>query len=249
MALGVISGVHDKLMAYSGYSTSNYITWPFSAAGTDQISLAIRVNPTSFSSGDSWFGYGDKDVANKQHRVNNVTATSIGASTFDGTVSSSSGIASPATGSWVTVIGRFSNAYRQLVYDGTADTANTIARTITGIDCIRVGTTPDSTPFGALVGAVAWVAAWNHGSGGAYITGDEITALDYVSPLLVRPSELAFYSPYMGADMIGGGAATITGSLTTVAGTPAAISNVIHVNFTPAAAGGTILPQMMQHMH
>jgi len=115
-------------------------------------------------------------------------------STANASVTSSGG--SYSTGTWEHIAGVFTSDTSRLVYlNGTAGTANTTSRAVTGIDRTHIGVRYGGGTLASYFnGLLAELGIWN-----VALDAVEIAMLAKgVSPLFVRPASLVSYVPIYG---------------------------------------------------
>ena len=144
------------------------------------------------------------------------------------------GATSLSSGTWYSLVARFSAINSRLIYvGGVQDGSNTSSRTPTGISNARVGVRGNVS--GAALGSLAEVAIWN-----VALSADDIAALATVSPLLIRPDVLVCYIPLLDSgtlDLVAP-AATVTGTLTKDNDHPRVILPRQRSLIIPKSAGG-----------
>jgi hypothetical protein len=142
-----------------------------------------------------------------------------------------------------------SNSSRTAYLNGVAGTANTNNSSVTGIDAVAIGRSPDSTPSSYMSGRVAEVGIWD-----VALTTGEIEALAAgVTPLQVRPGNLMHYWPLWGnndpaIDLVGGVNLTWNNGPEKATHSPAIYPGTRYAMQEPAAASSTALPLMNHHM-
>ena len=223
--------------------TIGSLSMPFTMAAWanfDSVSANNHIISIAAGSDATYFGLRGLDTAN------------IGALSFDG----SGGIQAISTTStsaatWHHTVGVYvSTTERSVFLDGGGKKTETTLDTPTTPTEVAIGVSADSTPIYFMSGSVAHAAIWN-----VELTDAEIATLATgVSPLLVRPASLVGYWPLHGnsspeIDVIGGNGLTLTGT-SKVASPRIYMPSAQILQFPPvAAAGGSILPQMLQHNH
>lgn len=147
---------------------------------------------------------------------------------------------------WNHVAGTFAtNASRAAYIAGGNKGTNSTSQTPSTINRFAMASLARSTPTNFFDGQIAHIAVWN-----VDLTDDEVAMLGVynISPLLVRPSALVWYSPYLGRDsaeidIIGGQSFTLTGSPASSAEEPPMLWLPGRKRiFLPAAASATTQP-------
>lgn len=198
-------------MAYSGWSTTNYIRAASGLVTATPLSLACWYYPTSFAS--------QACVIDLHNSASAASANSfrlqmgVGASVTAATNSPAASTTNTASlNTWVHMAGVFSSATsRSAFINGTNKTTNTTSATPSGINETTIGLRRGTTPGAAALGPIAEAAIWN-----AALDDDEVAALGKgFSPRLIRPSALVAYLPIIRdfVDVKGAGF-SVTGSLT-----------------------------------
>lgn len=198
-------------MAYSGWSTTNYIRAASGLVTATPLSLACWYYPTSFASQACVIDLHNSASAAGANcfRMQMGTSGKVGVFT-NGSSANTTNAASLNT--WVHMAGVISSATsRSAFINGGDKTTNTTSATPSGINETTIGLRRGTTPGAAALGPIAEAAIWN-----AALDDDEVAALGKgFSPRLIRPSALVAYLPLIRdfVDVKGAGF-SVTGSLT-----------------------------------
>lgn len=199
-------------MAYSGWSTSNYIESTTGVITATPLTMCCWVNTTSLAANQSPIGVYASSTSSGtgSFRLSILTTGAFLASTGNASASTTTGLVT--TNTWAHVCGVFASSTSRAAYvNGTNKATNATSRTPASLDRMSVGVERGSAPGAPLVGRIAEAAIWN-----AALDDDEVAALGKgFSPRLIRPSALVAYLPLI-RDFIDvkGAGFSVTGSLT-----------------------------------
>lgn len=199
-------------MAYSGWSTSNYIESTTGVITATPLTMCCWVNTTSLAANQSPIGVYASSTSSGtgSFRLSILTTGALLASTGNASASTTTGLVT--TNTWAHVCGVFASSTSRAAYvNGTNKATNATSRTPASLDRMSVGVERGSAPGAPLVGRIAEAAIWN-----AALDDDEVAALGKgFSPRLIRPSALVAYLPLI-RDFIDvkGAGFSVTGSLT-----------------------------------
>lgn len=196
-------------MSHSGWSTSNFIS---ALGGTTvtavPLTIHARYNPSSTAAIAYLVNISDGTTANQFSISVSATAKFQTGAAATGLTNTNS-TASLATGTWYSLVGTFASATDRKGYiDGAVDGTGGTSRVPAGLNNTRIGIRTTGSP---ATGSLAEVAIWN-----VVLSAEDIAALVYTSPLLIRPDALVAYLPLLDSGTLDymAPAATVTGTLT-----------------------------------
>ena len=200
-------------MAYSGWSTTNYIESTTGVITATPVTMCCWVNTTSLAAVQTPIGIYRSSSApdTNSFELSIGTGGALSAKTSGASATTTTGAIT--TNTWAHVCGVFTSATSRAAFiNGANKATNATSSTPTGLNRLSIGVERGGFGSGeAFSGAIAEAAYWN-----AALTDDEVAALGKgFSPRLIRPSALVAYLPLIRdfVDVKGAGF-SVTGSLT-----------------------------------
>jgi len=237
-------------------SSSQYLSNANAVVSGTPFTMACWFKSENVTNDQTLLSVGTAGADNARHSLQAVgsvagdpvraVSRTTGSAQADTTTGYTAGIWYHACGVWA------SETDRRVYIDGGSEGANTTSRVISGLNSTYIGAKQDTAPTVFMDGLIAEAAIWNVG-----LNTSEIAVLARgVSPLRIRPSALVAYWPVFGVgspepDYSNGGFHMTLNAAPPQADhapvMPAFYRADWYGAFTAAAAGGTILRQMMAH--